>query len=269
MYPELIKIGKFTINTYGFMFALGVALGLWFILVQAKKEKLNNSRIIDMAFYTLIVSLLGSKIVLFIGDISYYTKDLKSLWSLVRSGGVFQGGLVFGVLFGLWYVHKHQLPTWKLADIIGPAIALGHGFGRIGCFTAGCCFGKECFLPWGIIFRNERSYELTGIPLNITLHPVQLYEAILNFINFFILFLILKRKKFHGQIICLYIINYSITRFIVEFFRGDHPEKTFHFNLFSLSLHISYPQVFSIISLIVGLFLYKYLRKKKTVYSTA
>lgn len=263
MLPILIKIGPITIHTYGFMMALGVALGLWFLFVQAKKQKLPAPKLVDMAFYTVLIALLGAKLVLFFGDFSYYIQNPKQLLSLARSGGVFQGGLAFGFVFALWYFHRNKIPAWKTADIVAPALALGHGFGRIGCFSAGCCFGDECSLPWGVIFHSEYAHNLTGIPLDRMLHPAQLYEALLNFSNFLILFFILKKKRFDGQVISFYLINYGIIRYFVEFFRGDHDPKVFLIKNPSPYLSLSYPQLFSLVALIGGVSLLLFLRKKQ------
>ncbi len=166
MFPVLLKIGPLTIHTYGFMMAVGVALGLWFIYVQAKKAGLDANQIMDAAFYTIIVSLIGAKLILFVSNISYYFSYPKELFSLARSGGVFQGGLTFGVIFALWYFHRKKIPTWKTADLIVPALALGHGFGRIGCFSAGCCYGTECAAPWAVVFKNQYAAQLTGVHLD-------------------------------------------------------------------------------------------------------
>jgi phosphatidylglycerol:prolipoprotein diacylglycerol transferase len=265
MIPILLKLGPLTIHTYGFMMALGVAFGLWFLYVQAKKLDLDAPKIIDAAFYTILISLIGAKLILFIGNFSYYRSYPKELFSLARSGGVFQGGLTFGVIFSLWYFHKKKIPTWNVSDIIGPALALGHGFGRIGCFTAGCCYGSECSVPWGVVFKSEYAHNLTGIPLETYLHPVQLYEAALNFLNFLILFLVLRKRKFQGQVFSFYIINYSLIRYFTEFFRGDHPSKAFLIESSSPFLSLSYPQLFCIFGIIGGLALLLFLRKRKSV----
>lgn len=263
MFPILFKIGPLTIHTYGVMVALGVGMGLWFLYVQAKKCQLPGSRLIDMAFYTIIISLVGAKLILFAGNYSYYLQYPSELFTLARSGGVFQGGLAFGILFALWYLHKHRLPTWKVADLVGPALALGHGIGRIGCFFAGCCYGRACSVPWAVEFHSEYAHNLTGIPLGTPLHPVQIYESVLNFFNFFILFLILKKKKFDGQVFAFYIMNYSILRYFVEFYRGDHPDKAFLIRNPSPYFSLSLPQLFCILGLFGGLILYTVLRKRK------
>jgi phosphatidylglycerol:prolipoprotein diacylglycerol transferase len=258
MHPILLKIGPLTVHTYGFMMAVGVGMALWFIYVQAKKAGLDASRLMDAAFYTIIVSLIGAKLILLffpLSNISRYLSSPRDLFSLARSGGVFQGGLIFGVIFALWYFHKRKIPTWPAADIVAPALALGHGFGRIGCFSAGCCYGSECAAPWSVVFKNEYAHELTGIPLNVHVHPVQLYEAALNFLNFAVLFFILKKKRFDGQVFSLYIINYSIIRFFTEYFRGDHLDSAYFIRGETTWASLSYPQLFCILGVIAGVLL--------------
>ena len=267
MFPILVKIGPLTIHTYGFMMAVGVAFGLWFIYVQAKKAGLDANRIMDAAFYTIIVSLVGAKLILFLSDAGYYIDYPKELFALARSGGVFQGGLTFGTIFALWYFHRKKIPTWKAADLIAPALALGHGFGRIGCFSAGCCYGSECAAPWAAIFKNEYASELTGVHLHTPLHPVQLYEAALNFLNFGVLFLILKKKKFDGQVFAFYIINYSVIRFFTEYFRGDHPDKVYFIRGASAFSSLSYPQLFCVLGLVGGAVLAFILKRRKRAQS--
>ena len=263
MYPILVKIGPLTIHTYGFMMAVGVAFGLWFIYVQARKAGLDANRIMDAAFYTIIVSLIGAKFILFISNISYYITYPRELFSLARSGGVFQGGLTFGVIFALWYFRRKKIPTWPTADLIAPALALGHGFGRIGCFSAGCCYGSECAAPWAVVFNNEYASELTGVHLHTPVHPVQLYESVLNFLNFGILFLILKKKKFDGQVFSFYIINYSVIRFFTEYFRGDHSEKIYFIRGGTALSSLSYPQLFCLFGLLAGAVLAVVLKRRK------
>ncbi len=264
MHPILFKLGPLTVHTYGFMMAVGVGMALWFIYVQAKKAGLDAPQLLDAAFYTVIVSLIGAKLILFLGNVSLYLSSPRELFSLARSGGVFQGGLTFGVVFALWYFHRRKIPTWKAADLVAPALAMGHGFGRIGCFSAGCCYGSECAVPWSVVFKSEYAHELTGIPLNVHVHPVQLYEAALNFLNFAVLFLILKKKKFDGQVFAFYIVNYSIIRFITEYFRGDHPDRTYFMRGTTALSSLSYPQLYCILGLIGGVGLAVVLRRRKS-----
>ncbi len=262
MFPVVFRLGPLTVHTYGLMMAVGVGLGLWFLYAQAKRQGLDAARVADAGFYTILVSLLGAKLVLFFGSFSFYTKYPSELLSLARSGGVFQGGLAFGTAFALWYFRKRRLPTWKLADIAAPALALGHGFGRIGCFLAGCCYGRACALPLGVKFNSEYAHELTGIPLGETIYPVQLFEAALNFLNFLALFLILRRKRFDGQVFSFYVLNYSVIRFVTEYFRGDHPDRAYLVQGASPWLSLSYPQFFCLVGLAAGLVLMVFMRKR-------
>jgi phosphatidylglycerol---prolipoprotein diacylglyceryl transferase len=263
MLPILIKLGPLSVHTYGFLMAVGVGFGLWFLYVQAGKRGLDAPKLIDAAFYTIIVSLIGAKLILFISNFSYYINYPRELFSLARSGGVFQGGLTFGVIFALIYFHKKKIPTWPAADIVSAALALGHGFGRIGCFSAGCCYGSPSSLPWAVTFTNSYAHELTGLPLHEALHPVQLYEAVLNFLNFFILFLVLRKKKFDGQIFGLYVINYSVIRFFTEYFRGDHADKVYLLQGPSPILSLSYPQAYCLLGLAAGIIFSLLMKKRK------
>lgn len=261
MLPAL-KLGPLTLYSYGLMMALGVALGLWFLYVQGKKQGLPGPRVLDSAFYILLISILGAKLILLFSDFRRYTGNPRELLNLARSGGVFQGGLIFGVLFALWYFRKHKLPTWKMADLVGPALALGHGFGRVGCFLAGCCYGRTCELPWGVTFTDPRAGELTGVPLGHERHPVQLYEALLNYLNFLVLFVVLRRKKFDGQVFSLYIMNYSVIRFFTEYFRGDHPAKSVLIQGATPLASLTWPQFFCVLGLAAALVLFLILKKR-------
>ncbi len=263
MLPILVKLGPLTIHTYGLMMAVGVGFGLWFVYVQAGKHGLDAPKLMDAAFFTVLVSLVGAKLILLVSNLSYYVTYPRELFSLARSGGVFQGGLTFGVIFAVWYFRRKKIPIWKAADVISPGLALGHVFGRLGCLAAGCCYGSACELPWGATFTNEYAHELTGIPLNVSLHPVQAYEAILNAMNFVFLFLVLRKKRFDGQVFALYIAAYSIIRFFTEYFRGDHADKAYLIQGASPLASLSYPQVWCVLGLAGGALFYMVMKKRQ------
>jgi phosphatidylglycerol:prolipoprotein diacylglycerol transferase len=144
----------------------------------------------------------------------------------------------------------HRLPIWKLADLISPLIALGLSFGRIGCFFAGCCYGKETSLPWAVVFHNPDSLAR----LNVPLHPTQLYDAANGLAIFFFLGWMEKRKTFDGQIFCLCLFLYATTRFFIEIFRGD-PRGFLFGDLLSTS------QAIGILLAIFSVFMLLYIRK--------
>ena len=116
-------------------------------------------------------------------------------------------------------MRKTKLPPLQTADVFAPGIALGHGIGRLGCFSAGCCWGVECHLPWAVTFTNPAAQRLVGVPLNVPLHPTQLYEAFAEFLIFAILYWRIRKPHAPGEVIGLYLLLYSTVRFVVEFFR--------------------------------------------------
>ena len=131
----------------------------------------------DLGIWIIVSALVGAKLLLLIVEWDTYGRNPAELMTLVRSGGVFYGGLIVAVLVAFWYMWRHRLPLWSVSDVFAPGIALGHVIGRIGCFFAGCCFGKETTVPWAITFTSEYAARNVGTPINRPLHPTQLYEA--------------------------------------------------------------------------------------------
>lgn len=248
MYPKLISFNGFFIPTYGFLLFIGVVLALLLGKKLAKMEGLDGEKVVDMAISLLIFSFLGSKILLLFTDFSYLS-SWEGFWALIRSGGVFYGGLIFGFMVALFYIKKYKFPLGPLADIYGISIPFAHFFGRLGCFFAGCCWGKPCTLPWAVTFKNPFTGENMGTPLNQPIHPTQLYEALfLLFLFLILLFYFYKRRKFKGQIFLLYVFFYSIFRFFIEYLRDD--PRGYLFQLISTS------QFLSIIGIIFSIILY-------------
>ncbi len=242
MHPKLIEIGNFYIPTYGFFVALGVIVGIWLTVKLAEKEgfeKKQLDQIWNLAVYSILGGLLGSKLLLIIVDFGYYMRNPEELVYVLRSGGVFYGGLIGGLITGIYFFKKYELPVWKIGDIAAPHIALGQFFGRLGCFSAGCCYGKECACGWGVTFHSEFAHNVVGTPLGIPLYPTQLMHAFSDLAIFLVLrFYFYKKKKFDGQILWLYVLFYAVARFIVEFFRGDKV-RGFVFGTLSTSQFIS------------------------------
>jgi phosphatidylglycerol:prolipoprotein diacylglycerol transferase len=218
MHPELFKIGPLTIHTYGVLVAAGFLLGLGLAVKQARKEGIPSEKIVDLGFYVLLSALIGSRLLFVLINASHYMKNPLEIFKIWEGGLVFYGGVLLAVPTVLWYVKKNALGLWSTSDLFAPSIAIGHAIGRIGCFFAGCCYGKPAEgLPWAVIFTDPKSLALIGIPL----HPTQLYESLGEFVNFFILIILRRHKSFNGQLFMTYILLYSVLRFIVEFYRGD------------------------------------------------
>jgi len=222
VYPKLFELGPFTVYTYGVLLAVSYLLGLKMAMSRAKERHLDSNRVLDLGIYIIIAALIGAKALLLVVDFDQFRQSPAELLSLARSGGVFYGGLILAVLVAFWYINKHGMAFWTTCDVFAPGIALGHVTGRLGCFAAGCCYGRPTTLPWGITFHNPLAAANVGTPLGIPLHPTQLYEASAEL---FILLLLLgterRGKRFAGRTFWLYMLLYAISRYIIEFYRGD------------------------------------------------
>jgi len=221
MHPVLLDIFGIKVYSYGVMLVTGFLLGVWLAVVRAKKLGIEPARILDLSFYVLIAGVIGAKIPLFLKEPSYYLGSFRAFITLLRSGGVILGGLIFAVATAIFYLRKHKLDSWAILDLAGPSIILGQAVGRIGCFLAGCCWGKMCDCAVAVTFTSETAHQHTGVPLNVPMHPAQLYSSIADFLIFFFLTWLYSRRAFKGQVFLLYGILYSVARFILEAFRGD------------------------------------------------
>ena len=229
MYPRLLELpwtiphfGTITIYTYGVLLAAAYLLGLQLALVRAKARKLDPTRVMDLGIYIIISALVGAKLLLLVTDFQTFKSNPAELFNLLREGGVFYGGLIVAVCVALVYIRRVGLPLWTTCDVFAPGIALGHVIGRFGCFFAGCCFGKPTSVPWAITFTDPFAAANVGTPLNVALHPTQLYEAGAEFLILILLLVTEKSgRKFNGRTFWLYMLLYAISRYIIEFYRGD------------------------------------------------
>jgi len=222
VYPRLLELGPITVYTYGVLLAAAYLFGLQLARVRAKQRGLDANRVLDLGIYIIISALVGAKLLLLITDFKSFTADPRELLTLARSGGVFYGGLIVAVVVALWYIRRVGLPLWTTCDVFAPGIALGHVVGRFGCLFAGCCYGKPTTRPWGITFTDPFAAANVGTPLGVALHPTQLYEAGAELLILVVL-LVTERKgrPFPGRTFWLYMLLYAISRFIIEFYRGD------------------------------------------------
>ena len=217
MFPILIEFGFFKIFTYGLLVATGFLVAILLASSRAEKEGLDSQKVLDLCFYVMVSALLGARLLYVIVEYRYFLDSPLEIFKFWKGGLVFYGGLILGVLISLWYLKRNQMPMWKTADLLAPSIALGQLIGRWGCFFAGCCYGKKTDVTWGITFTDPRSLA----PLEISLHPTQVYLSLNAVFIFIFLMWLSKRKVFDGQILWSYGILYSIGRFLIEYFRGD------------------------------------------------
>jgi phosphatidylglycerol---prolipoprotein diacylglyceryl transferase len=219
MYPEIFHLSF--LHTYGVLVALAFLAALWMANRLGREAKLNADSVTNLGIYCALAAIAGAKIMMFLVDIPYYKEHPGEIFSLstLQAGGVFYGGLIGALVMAAWYMRRTRLPALVTADVFAPGIALGHGIGRLGCFSAGCCWGVESHLPWAVTFTNPVANQLVGVPLDRALHPTQLYESFAEFLIFGILYWRIRRPHSAGAIISLYLMLYSAVRFIVEFFR--------------------------------------------------
>jgi phosphatidylglycerol:prolipoprotein diacylglycerol transferase len=219
VFPRLLHLGSFSLPTYGFMAALGLIFGLILIVKLGREQGLDPDKLWNLGIIAILSGIVGAKLLYFVTDADA-RQNIFSLATL-QAGGVWSGGVVLALIMCIWYMRRNRLPVLRTCDVFAPGIALGHAFGRVGCFAAGCCYGRETHVPWAVTFHNHLANEIVGTPLGIPLHPTQLYEMVLELCNAAFLVWLLRRKSFEGEIIGTYMIIYGIGRFFIEFFRGD------------------------------------------------
>jgi len=219
----LVKLGRIRLHTYGVLVSTAFLIGIMLSIREAKRTGENPDNILDLAFWVILAAIVGSRVLFIITEWNLYAADWQKIhhwtqWRLFRiweGGLVFYGGFLGAMLASWWFMHRHKMNFWKITDIIVPTLAIGHFFGRLGCFSAGCCYGKSCSVSWGVTFHQ--GFATKGIPI----HPTQLYSALGALTVFFLLVWLRSHKRYHGQILAWYLLLYPISRFTVEIFRGD------------------------------------------------
>ena len=254
MHPIAIQFGKFSIHWYGILVAVGFVVGFWTASRRAPQSGIAPDTIMDFAPWLLLGAVVGARL---LHVISYWNeefagKPFTDVFMIQRGGLVFYGGFAGASIAYVLFARSRHLPLWKVADIFAPSISLGHFFGRLGCLMTGCCFGRPTSLPWAIQFPPGHD----TFPDHV--HPVQVYEALLNLALYGGLALLYRRKKFDGQVFAAYLICYAVLRSFVETFRADYRSGEFLFYSF-----LKPGQTVSIAVLAAGLVLFWTLSRKR------
>jgi len=255
MHPVLFEIGSLTIYSYGFMIALGVLCAVTYMFFQGRKDVgLTFDQANTLFLLIFIAAFIGGKFFLLLENPSLYMNNLSKLFT--GRGFVFYGSFLFAIPTMLWFFKKHKLNTYKMLDVMAVVTCIVHMFGRIGCFFAGCCYGKPTQGPLGVTFTNEACQA----PLNTPLIPTQLLEAGFIFLVMISLLIIKsKYQKFYGQLFLLYLILYAIGRSVLEIFRGDVARG------FIIDGYLSHSQFIALLVVIVTGFVYVRWSKKNRV----
>ena len=217
MLPELFSIGPFTVYSYGLMTAIGILTAICLGEYYLKKMQIaEDGFLYGMGIACVVGGYASSKLLFWITILPEILEDPAKMLNL-GNGFVVYGGLIGGILTGYVYCKIKNVDFWKTFDLIVPLVALAQCIGRIGCFLAGCCYGLPTDSAFGVEFQNS-SYA----PSDVTLFPIQLVFSGLNLINYLLLYLLWKKANLKkGCVGAVYIINYSIGRFVLEYFRGD------------------------------------------------
>lgn len=227
MHPTAFKIGDLPIAWYGILLATGFMVGMWTAGRRGMKIGLNAEDISNLMMCLFVGGIVGAKLLFVINHLGQ--EPLKDL-VLSRSGMVFHGAF-FGACAAVWlFTRKVKMPMWATFDALAPSFALGHAFGRIGCFMTSCCYGKVCSVSWAVQFPigsmphqshvNQELIDRTATH-SLPVHPTQIYESLLNLSTYILLAWLFRKRKFDGQVIAAYMLIYAVLRFGMEFLRAD------------------------------------------------
>lgn len=211
-----IHLGPITLHMYGLMMAIGFASALASCLYRGKKRGLSEDICYGIFYCAIVGGLLGCRILYYITEIPHIIKDPSMLWDF-SVGYVVYGGIIGGILINYFYCKKKKAHFMDYFDLVMPAVAMAQGFGRIGCFCAGCCYGRPTDAWWGITFKNSQM-----APNGVSLIPTQLISAAGDFIFAAVLWYYYMRKPKTGKPAAAYLMLYGVGRFIIEFFRNDY-----------------------------------------------
>lgn len=249
MYNDIISIGPFTIHGYGLMIGIGFAVAVALALFRAGKKNLNVDHIYNLSFIAIIFGFISAKILYAIVDFKAVLENPSLLIS--GSGFVVYGGIIGGILSVMIYCKIKKLDFWDYFDLMIPSVAIAQGFGRIGCFLAGCCYGRETNCAIGVVFTHSEY-----APNGVKLIPTQLFSSAGMFLIAAILIFAAAKTKKSGTIGALYLILYSVGRFFIEIFRNDYRGN--------IAGILSTSQFIAIFTFILGVVLLIYRRKNGT-----
>ncbi|MEE8564236.1 MAG: prolipoprotein diacylglyceryl transferase [Atribacterota bacterium] len=266
MYRILFTIGSFPVYSYGVMLALAFIMGILLAMKEAKRIGENPERILDISLYVILGALIGGRLGYVIFHLDYYLKNPIQMLYFRQGGLSFLGAFIIAFFLCWLYVKRTKLSFWKFADVAAPSVAMGIGIARIGCFLNGCCFGvvsenygikfPSLHMPPVYLQQLKDGLIASGSSYTLPVIPTQLYSFLYAFLIFFILLGIRKYKKYDGYLFLNFLVLYSISRFIIEFFRF-YGENYKVFNYFTVTQTILLGVV------LVSLVFMNILKKKK------
>ena len=243
------NIFDFQVYWYGILAASGFLLGFRTASTRAPRAGITSDQVYGLAPWIILGAVLGARLLYVISywDQEFAGKPFLTVFNM-RTGLVFYGGLIGSSLATIIYCLKNRIHLWRMGDVMAPSVALGHAFGRVGCFMTGCCYGQACDLPWAVHFPEDHATKGVGV------HPTQLYESGLNLALYFGLAWLFRHRRFDGQVFAAYLVAYAFLRAFVELFRGDYQK-------FYLGGIATPGQTVSIVILLAGVFIWWKQRK--------
>ncbi|MFQ5720787.1 MAG: prolipoprotein diacylglyceryl transferase [Acidobacteriota bacterium] len=223
MHPVLFHLPfvGWPVPTYGVLLAIAFLVVLKVAGVFARRAGIDSKDMVDVGFTVFLAGLVGAKLLLILLDLPTYLAHPASLIGTIRSAGVFYGGLIAGVIAGIWIARRRGLPLWTVGDVSAICLPVGLAIGRLGCFAAGCCFGTPTDVAWAVTFTDPVANQNTGVPLYEPRHPVEIYMALNALALTAILLWRFKHRRFDGQVFLWFVVLYGATRSFWELFRGD------------------------------------------------
>jgi phosphatidylglycerol:prolipoprotein diacylglycerol transferase len=261
MYPILYKLGPINLYTYGFFLAMAFLFAILVAGHEARRLGLPTGQFYDLCFYIILAAIIGSRLFYVIVNLGSFLQHPLKIFALWEGGLVFHGGLIVALVTAFFFMRRHSMPWRVTLDALAVGMPLGVAIGRVGCFMAGCCFGRPTNVPWAVVFNNPN----TLCPLRVPIHPAQLYESILSLGVFGVVLWLRKRKSYDGQVVLSYLFLAGLVRFTVEFFRAPTSLDPRGPELF---LHMPATQVLALgIALISGAILWW--ARRKTLHKQA
>jgi phosphatidylglycerol:prolipoprotein diacylglycerol transferase len=259
MFPTLIDLGTYdlplvgevhlALPTYGALFAVATVLAWWWFLRRGRMLEVPEEKLFNLSFYTIIAGIIGAKLTLVVIDWERYSQHPGELWGTLRSAGVLMGGVIVGAAVFVLYARRQGLPLHRLGDAIAAPLALAQGIGRLGCHTAGCCWGVRAaeHSRLCVTFTDPAARAQTGVPLNEPLVPTQLYQMGNDLLLALLLTWLWKRRmQPAGSVFWIYVVLYSLTRGLIEFWRGDVQRGLYFGGSVSTS------QLIAVVTLVLG-----------------
>jgi phosphatidylglycerol---prolipoprotein diacylglyceryl transferase len=255
VHPIAFQFGALTVTWYGILVAGGFLVALWAASRRAPYGGLAPETILDLGPWLIIGAIVGARLlyVITFWREQFAGQPFVQVFMVWHGGLVFYGGLIGATVGSILFARVRKIPLWKMGDVVAPSIPLGAAFGRIGCLLNGCCYGKECHLPWAIHFPQAHETYPRGV------HPTEIYDALWCLVLYFLLVRLYRKKTFDGQVFLASLFGYATFRLLSEFTRGDYPADQLYFGG-----HITPAQIISVGIIIVAVVLWRLLPHRIT-----